>query len=286
MSSATEIPILPPTRAEKRAQRHALKEAAKQTKPKRRLTAKSAITGVLVVQLGIALFLMGRDLFHAIPHIAWPSTQPRFDTPVIPGDQTRRYRPTDIPLRPARDGNPDRPFRSTGEMPTRLSFDIKDKILTLTGQISPGDADRFEAFLTETSKPVETIRLNSPGGSVSDALRMGRQMRAAEYDTLLGAGDICLSACPYMLAAGMQRSIHSDAQVGVHQHYFGTNSALPAFLAVEDIQRGQGEVLDYLHEMGLDPLIMRHALVTPPDEIYVLLPEQLKEYKMATERSE
>lgn len=286
MSSAPDIPVLPPTRAEKRAQRKALKAAAKRAKPKRRLTAKAAITGVLMVQLAIALFLMGSDLFRVIPHIAWPSTQPRFDTPVIPGDQTRRYRPTDLPLGPAREGNPDRPFRSTGEMPTRLSFDLKDKVLTLTGQISQGDAERFAAYLAETSKPVETIRLNSPGGSVRDALAMGRQMRAADYDTLLGAGDICLSACPYMLAAGTQRTIHPDAQVGVHQHYFGTNSALPAFLAVEDIQRGQGEVMDYLDDMGLDPLIMRHALVTPPDEIYVLLPEQLTDYKMATEPAE
>jgi len=99
----------------------------------------------------------------------------------------------------------------------------------------------------------------------------------------MGAGDICLSACPYILASGSTRNIHDDAQVGVHQHYFGTNSALPAFLAVEDIQRGQGEVMTYLHDMGVDPLIMRHALVTPPDEIYVLLPEQLTTYKMDTE---
>jgi hypothetical protein len=34
--------------------------------------------------------------------------------------------------------------------------------------------------------------------------------------------------------------------------------------------------------MGVDPLIMRHALITPPDEIYVLLPEQLIEYEMTT----
>lgn len=283
MSSNADIPVLPKTRAQKRAEKRAQKEALKQAKPRRRLTAKSAITGVLLVQLAIAALLMGRDLAAAIPHIALPSTQPRFDTPVIPGDQTRRYRPNDIPLGPARDGNPDRPFRSTGEMPVRLSFAYKDDVLTLTGQIAPGDAERFRAYLDETSAPVKTLRLNSPGGSVSDALTMGRQVREAGYDTLLGASDICLSACPYLLASGTKRRIHADAQVGVHQHYFGTNSALPAFLAVEDIQRGQGEVMAYLDDMDVDPLIMRHALVTPPDEIYVLLPQQLAEYNMATE---
>lgn len=278
MSDTTDIPILPKTRAQKRAEKRAAKAVAT---PKRGLTAKSAITGVLAVQLAIAALLMGRDLLAAIPHIGLPSTQPRFDTPVIPGDQTRRYRPGDIPLGPAREGNPDRPYRSTGEMPSRLSFAIEDKVLSLIGQIAPGDAERFTAYLNETSKPFDTLRLNSPGGSVRDSLTIGRKVREAGHKTLMGAGDICLSACPYLLAAGTERNIHSDAQVGVHQHYFGTNSALPAFLAVEDIQRGQGEVMTYLRDMGVDPLIMRHALVTPPDEIYVLLPEQLEEYKMA-----
>jgi len=279
--SSPDIPVLRPSRAERKAARkHA-------PKARRRLSAKSAITGVLAVQLGIALFLMGSDLFRAIPHIAWPSTQPRFDTPVIPGDQTRRYNPRDTPLRQSDEGNPDgnpgRPFRSTGDMPTRLAFERSGETLILTGQIAQGDADRFADYLTTNAAMPGYIRLNSPGGSVQDALVIGRQLREAGADTLMGAGDICLSACPYILASGLSRNIHDDAQVGVHQHYFGTNSALPAFLAVEDIQRGQGEVMAYLNDMGVDPLIMRHALVTPPDEIYVLLPEQLTQYNMDTE---
>ncbi len=277
--SATDTPTLPPTRAERRA----AKKAAKPEKPPRRLmSAKGAITFILGLQLCIALFLMGRDLMAAIPHIAWPSSQPGFDTPVIPGDQTRRYAPRDTPLRPADEGNPARPYRSTGDMPARLSFEQDSETLTITGQIAQGDAERFSDFLEAATGGIDTVRLNSPGGSVQDALAIGRTLREAGFDTLMGAGDICLSACPYVLASGTERRIHDAAQVGVHQHYFGTNTALPAFLAVEDIQRGQGEVMRYLDDMGVDPLIMQHALVTPPDEIYVLLPEQLTGYNMAT----
>lgn len=278
MSSA-ETPALPPSRAD----RNAARKAAAPKAARHRFSAKSAITGVLAVQLAIALFLMGSDLFRAIPHIAWPSSQPRFDTPVIPGDQTRRYNPRDTPLKPSEDGNPDRPYRSTGDMPSRLAFARSGDTLTLTGEIAIGDADRLATFLTENPATPTYIRLNSPGGSVQDALLIGRKLRDMGVDTIMGAGDICLSACPYILASGSNRNIHNDAQVGVHQHYFGTNSALPAFLAVEDIQRGQGEVMAYLDDMGVDPLIMRHALVTPPDEIYVLLPDQLTQYRMDTQ---
>jgi len=95
--SSSDIPVLPPSRAEKKAARKTAPPTLPAERPKRRFSAKSAITGVLAVQLAIALFLMGSDLFRAIPHIAWPSTQPRFDTPVIPGDQTRRFNPRDCP---------------------------------------------------------------------------------------------------------------------------------------------------------------------------------------------
>ncbi|PTX57449.1 hypothetical protein C8N43_2119 [Litoreibacter ponti] len=245
-------------------------------------TARAAIKLVLAIQLGIALYLMGGGLASAIPHIAWPSNKPQFDTPVLPGDQTRRYRPSDMPLEPAPEGNPDRPYRSTGDMPARLAFAQEGDTLTLTGSIEEGDAQRMAEHLERRGEGLARVRLNSPGGSVRDALEIGRMVRDAELETLLGAGDICLSACPYILASGTTRMVHDSAQVGVHQHYFGTNSALPAFLAVEDIQRGQGQVMGYLDEMGIDPLMMRHALVTPPDEIYILLPEQLETYRLST----
>ena len=96
------------------------------------------------------------------------------------------------------------------------------------------------------------------------------------------SGEVCYSACPYLFAGGETREIEEGASIGVHQHYFGQNTYLPAFVAVEDIQRGQGEVMVYLDEMGIDPLVMQHALTTPSDEIYVLLPEELDRYGFAT----
>jgi len=106
-----------------------------------------------------------------------------------------------------------------------------------------------------------------------------RYLRQRGLDTALREGDICYSACPYLLAAGTSRDVPEDASVGVHQHFFGESTLLPAFVAVEDIQRGQGEVMTYLDQMGIDPLVMQHALVTPPDEIYLLLPEELTRYR-------
>ncbi|MFN3824530.1 MAG: hypothetical protein ACK4RN_11160 [Pseudorhodobacter sp.] len=245
---------------------------------RRRLSTRGVLWGLLAVQVSLGALLAGRDILPALPRLWSPDRQPAFDVPVRPGDQTRRYRPRDMPLSPALDGNPDRPFRSTGEMPERLSFQRSGDVLTVTGGIDEGDARRFVDTLTAESG-ITTIRLNSPGGAVEEALQIGRALRAGRLDAVLEAGDICLSACPYILAGGVNRRVDAEAQVGLHQQYFGASTYLPAFIAVQDIQRGQAEVMDHFLEMGVDPVAMRHALATPPEAIYVLLPEELDHYR-------
>jgi hypothetical protein len=169
-----------------------------------------------------------------------------------------------------------------GDLPARLTLAAEgDGEWSLRGQIAPGDAERIVPVI-EREAPGR-VALNSPGGSVHDALAIGRAIRAAGTATAVGDGAVCLSACPYILAGGVERSVAPEGMVGVHQSYFGQNTVLPAFMAVEDVQRGQAEVMDYLVEMDLDPLLMRHAMATPPDEIYLLVEEELRTYRVVTE---
>ena len=248
-----------------------------------RLASARVLRGVLWLQLGFAALLFGNDMRAALPNLGLPSTAPRLTEPVRPGDQTRRYDPADVPRRAP--GPNTSPLPPTDDMPTRLTFDTVTQDgqtrLTLTGAIAPGDAARLTEYLATTAAP-DVVALNSPGGSVGDALTIGRDLRARGVATAMADSDVCLSACPYILAAGVTRDIAAGAWVGVHQHYFDASTVLPAFLAVEDIQRGQAEVVDYLDAMGIDLRLMAKALATPPDEIYLLTPEELVEYGFLT----
>ena len=252
------------------------------------LTPGQTLRWVLALQIGFAVVLLGTDLARTLPRLAFPSDAPDLTAPLGPGDQTRRYDPADLPPRPARPGS--RPIPSSEDMPSRLLFEAVEwegaPVLTLTGQIQPGDAARFAEFLDTASEAPVRAFLNSPGGSVRDALAIGQALRDREMETAMTGSDVCLSACPYILAGGVVRSVEEGAMVGVHQHYFGENTALPAFLAVEDIQRGQSEVMAYLDAMGIDPLLMQPALATPPDEIYLLTPEELTRYRLTTAEDE
>lgn len=256
--------------------------ATTETRPPRNVwggwTVRRAMLAILAFQIGMAVVLGGSDLIGAVPRLFTGANAPALDAPVAPGDQVRRFRPGDLPGR-VFTGDPDRqtPIPNPGDMPTRLRFSVEGDTALLTGEIAAGDAERFAEWL-DADAPFDTIRLHSPGGSVQDALAIGRAIREAELGTAMEDGDICLSACPYILAGGVARAVADTAMVGVHQHYFGENTALPAFLAVEDIQRGQADVMAHLDAMDVDVRVMQHALSTPPESIYVLLPEELAEY--------
>nr|WP_261368203.1 hypothetical protein [Pseudosulfitobacter koreense] len=223
----------------------------------------------MVFQLGLGVLLIIGDMSDA--GLSLPSFgpgQPQLTEPVRPGDQRRTFDPD----RP-------RPFGPSEPLPERLMLtELEGGTYRLEGTIAPDDATRISALITASVPAPDRLVLQSPGGSVADALELGRFIREQNIATEMRADEVCYSACPYLLAAGITRTIAESASVGVHQHYFGQSTILPASFAVEDIQRGQGEVMTYLDEMGIDPLVMQHALTTPPDEIYVLLPEELTRY--------
>lgn len=238
---------------------------------------------VLIGQAVIAALLIVGDL-----EGRWTGSQvfapERHTGPVAPGDQVRRYDPERVV--------PDYTNRPKLEIPDRfeerlafqmLSTDRFGTLLLLHGPIASGDAGRLLAFLdTMTSRP-DVIALNSPGGVVDEALEIGRALRDREINTAVLEGMICVSACPYMLAGGVSRFVSEGSAVGLHQHYYETPGYIPAAFAVEDIQYGQARTMAYLIEMGVDPGIMLHSLSTAPEDIYVLLPDELTETRLATE---
>ena len=236
-----------------------------------RLSIQSAIKGILILQLVLAGLLMLGEFTPSGPQLFAPRA-PSMERPTRPGDQTRRYT-RDVP------SAPNRPYEMPAGLPSRLSLEpVKNEpdARALIGAISPGDADRIiEALTTDAPKQ---LYLNSPGGSVADALALGRHLRDAQIATTIAEGDVCLSACPYIFAGGTRRT--APGTLGVHQHSFGENSFLPAFLAVEDIQRGQSQVMAYLDDMGLDVRLMRHALATGPSDIYIFVEDELIEYQI------
>ncbi|SEA96493.1 hypothetical protein SAMN05428936_11534 [Pelagibacterium halotolerans] len=206
------------------------------------------------------------------------------DLAVTPGD----------PLLPAVDRpeiDPDNPaYRPLEHITTPpeqlaepLSIELVDGgVLMLSGTIVPGAATRFADEIGRRGDYVETVALNSPGGSVEDALVIGRLIRENGFDTAVGDGALCGSSCPLVLAGGVERIVSDNAAVGVHQIYAGAGGdQIGSAQAMSDAQSVTARIARYLEEMDIDPLVWINAMETPPDRLYFLTMEEMEQTRLA-----
>lgn len=251
----------------------------------RKIAIGQAIRWIFILQIALAGIMMAYDL-SARWQIDLTRPEPPGTGPVAPGDQVRRYDPS-RPVPEFSDPRTRPDITMPANLPPRLTFTLEDDpdtgpLLMMQGAIDRGDADRLATYLSTLADVPATIGINSPGGDVDEALAVGRLIRDEGLNTMILPGMACLSACPYMLAGGVARQVSLAGAVGLHQHYYDTPRYIPVYFAVEDIQHSQGAVMRYLIEMGVDAAVMVHGLTTPPNDIYVLVEDELLESQLAT----
>ncbi len=255
----------------------------------RRVSIRRLLGAILVLQIGLALALALPDLdIERLLEGSGPIRTSEVE-PVTPGSQTRPYSPRVLPRRA--DGNPGSgPVTLPRELDA-LEFSRTDHpdfgpVLLLAGSIGEGDAARFARELDELPQEVGTLMLHSPGGMVEEALEIGALVRERGMNTAVLADGACLSACPLILFAGVERLIAPQAWIGMHQAYYPASTVVSTAAAITSVQSLQGRVLEYTDAMGVDPVVHVHALATPPEEAYFLVSEELLRYRVATEMLE
>ena len=161
--------------------------------------------------------------------------------------------------------------------------------LRLTGSIDLGSAERFAAEIESRGEYVETVVLDSPGGSVVDALAIGSLIHEKGLATKVAGGSLCASSCPIIFASGAERIASPDAAIGVHQIYAAALSGDPqsalrvAGTAMSDAQSTTAEIISHLTKTGVDPALWLHALETPPDRLYYFNPEEMTRLRLVTQ---
>ena len=135
---------------------------------------------------------------------------------------------------------------------------------------------------------VRAVVLDTPGGSVRDALDIGDLIHERGLTTQVSAGALCASSCPLIFAAGTTRQASPQAAIGVHQIYAAALAGAPqdnarmAGLAMSDAQTITARIMASLTRSGVDPALWLHALETPPDQLYYFSPEEMDRLKLVT----
>lgn len=161
--------------------------------------------------------------------------------------------------------------------------------LEVTGTILPGSAELFASQVEQFGEYIKTVDLNSPGGSVADALAMGKLIRDKGFATSVASGALCASSCPLVFAGGSTRLATPTSAIAVHQIYAAapSDSSLASRLAaagnaMSDAQSMTAEISRYLITMGVDAEVWLRALETPPDRLSYFSPDDLTRLKLAT----
>ena len=166
---------------------------------------------------------------------------------------------------------------------------------------SPEDFDEFAR-----GRPIEgaTVVLDSSGGSVNDAIALGRRWRGLGLMTTVGTtvenhtaqGDrasiipdaYCESMCVFLLLSGKTRYVPDGAHVRVHQIWMGdrADDAKAASYSAQDlmiVERDVGRLAKYTFDMGGAGDLLSLSLSVPPwEDLHELSREELRLTNLVT----
>ncbi|GKQ52150.1 hypothetical protein [Bradyrhizobium sp. Ce-3] len=146
-------------------------------------------------------------------------------------------------------------------------------IIALSGDVAAGDTEAAEALIktaNDGNRLISALRLDSPGGSVAEAVKLAGLIRRAKLPTIVATGSRCASACFIVFAAGNEKFASYEAAIGVHgvSDKFGHETAQTeeATIAMARVASG----------FGVPPRIIGQMVTTHAHEIAWLTPDDLR----------
>lgn len=157
---------------------------------------------------------------------------------------------------------------------SRMIMDGGQQTIYASGEIAPGDVERFLTFVRANKVKDAKVAFNSGGGSLVEALRLGNAIRSLGFDTTVsaernGRQAVCASACAYAYAGGVNRYADEySGRLGIHQFYApGKNEG-----DVGQVQLVSGLIVAYLDKMGVDAKAFSLAATAGAEEMVWLAP--------------
>ncbi|MFC5696800.1 hypothetical protein ACFPU0_14675 [Pseudomonas sp. GCM10022186] len=145
----------------------------------------------------------------------------------------------------------------------------------ISEDIAPGD---YEALMKGLrANPGQYARklalLDSIGGSVAEALRIGRLLRETGFDVMVPSEGVCQGSCVYLLAAGRNKTVRG--YVGIHRPYFAHGDS-----ALADGSASRYSPTAYLKEMNIPLGLLDDMNSTDPTRMRVLTRDELARYRL------
>lgn len=237
----------------------------------------------ILVALGVlAVYVANINGWIIYPDPAVTPAEIREDSPVL--NLPRLLPPIFAPLFPDSDKRLVPLPQPKGALAKPMTFELVGGGRLMASGIITAEASRsFAAEAERHSEYIRTVVLNSLGGSVTDALAMGRLIREKRFATEVEAGKYCVSSCPLVFAGGVDRRAGEKASIGVHQmtamHSAANGPPRDEMSVAQDIS---ARCQRYLGDMGVSLQVWVHAMETPHDRLFVFKTDELKSLNLVT----
>jgi hypothetical protein len=176
--------------------------------------------------------------------------------------------------------------------------------VSAVGIITADTPKDFDDFARGRQLGGATVVLDSSGGSVNDAITLGRRFRNLGLLTTVGITQqsgggqgarpavaseaYCESMCVFLLLAGKARYVPEAAHVRVHQIWMGdrADDAKAASYTAQDlsiVERDIGRLAKYTFDMGGTGDLLSLSLSVPPwEDLHRLSPAELRLTNLTT----
>jgi hypothetical protein len=149
--------------------------------------------------------------------------------------------------------------------------------VSVSEDIAPGDYETLLKGLTgNPGKYAKKLALlDNIGGSVPEAIKMGRLLREAGFDTLVPTSAVCQGTCVYLLAAGRDKTVRGH--VGIHRPYFANGDSAQANLTGNAAGYSPAA---YFKEMNIPSRLVDDMQSIAPSNLRVLTALDLASYRL------
>ena len=145
-------------------------------------------------------------------------------------------------------------------------------LITIDGELELGDIDNFRAKAEPLPVGRTTVEFRSKGGRLLAGIRIGAQIRAKRFNTVVPDGAQCASACALAWLGGVRRFVGEYSSVGFHTAYI-LKTAGPA-------ESGPGNAIlgAYLNQIGLSEEAILYITHAAPTSVQWMSLEEAAEY--------
>lgn len=145
-------------------------------------------------------------------------------------------------------------------------------ILYMSGEIKAGDKDKLVSLLRSdltVTPSITDIWLNSSGGNLSEAIKIGAVIEKLGYTAMVPTGATCASACFFIWVSASGRL--APGEIVIHRPYFDMRDSDQSASDFEEGYRATSEAATlYLRQRNVPAHLIDLMLTVPSSDGYVL----------------